>query len=95
MKKFLTFIVCFLAFNSIVVAQEDMGDKAKEAAHDTAEGTKKVVHAVGDGVKSGAHAVASVAKKAKNQVILQCRNGRHALRRPSACNHAGGVVNPP
>lgn len=95
MKKFLAIIGFFLIFSPFARAQDDLGDKIHEAAHETAEGTKKVVHAVGEGVKTGAHAVANVAKKAKNQVIVRCGNGRHALRRPSACKHAGGVVNPP
>jgi hypothetical protein len=96
MKKFLSIICCCFMVNfmlhSVAFAQESVGDKIGDAAHDTSQGVKHAAHAVGDGVKSGAHAVAHVAKSAKNQVILRCRNGRHALRRPGACRKAGGVV---
>jgi hypothetical protein len=94
MKKTLIVISLLLAFNSLARAQEDLGDKVHDAAHDTAEGVKHAAHAVGEGVKSGAHAVASGAKSVKNHVFVRCRNGRHALVRPSACKHAGGVVKP-
>jgi hypothetical protein len=92
MKKYLSILCCLIFAHSVVYAQESFGDKVGDAAHDTAEGTKHVVHAIGDGVKTGVHAVGHAAKSAKNQVILKCRNGRHALRRPSACSKAGGVV---
>jgi len=94
MKKILAVIFFLLIFSPIARTQDDLGDKVHEAAHDTAEGTKHAVHAIGEGVKTGAHEVAKAAKKVKNQVIVRCRNGRHALRRPTACKHAGGVVKP-
>jgi hypothetical protein len=92
MKKFPAIIACLFLLSPLAQAQEDLGDKVHDAAHDTAQGAKHVAHAVGEGVKSGAHAVASAAKSVKNQVIVRCGNGRHALRRPTACKHAGGVV---
>lgn len=95
MKKTLSIICCLVLAHSVAFAQESFGDKVGDAAHDTADGVKHAVHAVGDGVKTGVHAVGHAAKSAKNQVILTCRNGRHALRRPSACSKAGGVVKQP
>ena len=92
MKKILAVIGCLCCLHGIAFADETIGDKVGDAAHDTAQGVKHAVHAVGHGVKTGVHAVGHAAKSAKNQVILTCRNGRHALRRPSACNKAGGVV---
>lgn len=97
MKKTLSVVFCLFFAHSVAFAQEQesFGDKVGDAAHDTADGVKHAVHAVGDGVKTGVRAVGHAAKSAKNQVILTCRNGRHALRRPSACNKAGGVVKQP
>ena len=90
MRKILIIGAIFLACSSIAQAQNDVGDKIDEAGHETAQGVKKTVHAVGDGVKEGAHKVAGAAKHVKNTVIVRCRNGRHALRRPSACKKSGG-----
>ena len=105
MKKFFTVLGLFLMIASNAHAQDDLGDKVHEAAHDTAEGAKHVAHVVGDGVKTGAHAVgngikkgahavATAGRRAKHHVFVQCQNGGQAFRRAGACEHAGGVVKP-
>jgi spore coat protein U-like protein len=79
-------------------AQNEVSDKAheaaqsvKQAAHAVATDVKEGAHVVADNVKKGAHAVATTAKKVKNKVIVQCGNGDHALNRPTACKGAGGA----
>jgi predicted small secreted protein len=87
MKKYFAVISVFLAFSSIAQADNDVREKAYEAA----QGIKHAAHAVGRDVRQGAHHVAAAAKRAKNHVILRCGDGRHALSRPTACQGHGGV----
>jgi hypothetical protein len=105
MKKFLAVVGLFLMIASTAQAQDDLGDKVHEAAHNTAEGAKHVAHAVGagvktgahavgEGVKKGAHAVATAGRRVHHHVFVHCRNGGQAFRRAGACEHAGGVVDP-
>jgi hypothetical protein len=67
-------------------------DDVKSGAHAVASATKEGAHEVAHVAREGAHAVASTAKKVKDKVIVQCKNGDHAIRRDSACDDAGGAA---
>ena len=94
MKKSIVIFGFFLVLTSPVYAQEGVGDKIHEAAHNTAQGTKKVAHAIGQGVKTGAHKVAGVAKKVKGKVVDTYHHGRQALHRSNTESDASHPDNP-
>jgi hypothetical protein len=102
MKYLLAGMAFYFAFSLGAQAQNDVSDKAheaaqsvKKAAHTVATDVKEGAHYVAAGAKEGAHHVATAAKKVKNHVIVSCANGDHALNRPTACKGAGGTSRAP
>lgn len=82
-------IAIFLALCSSAFAENQLGEKAHEAA----QGAKHAAHVVGKEIRAGAHNVARFARKTSGRVFSRCPDGRHAVRRSGGCGKHVAAAN--
>lgn len=85
MKKSFAIVAVYLALGSIAHADDDVRQKAHEAAHSV----KHAAHAVGQGVRAGAHRVADGARHLKNRVMGRSKasSGHSSSSHPDRSNN--------
>jgi hypothetical protein len=90
MKNIFGAIALIVAFIPHVQAEETVGDKAQEVKDEAV----KAKRAAGKSIRSAGRAVKATGREARQAVIVRCADGRHAVKRATACDGHGGVQDP-
>lgn len=90
MKKILGTIALVFAFSPSVQAEESVGDKA----HQVKEEAIQAKRAAGKNIRHVGHEIKAAGRHTRQAVIVRCGDGRHAVKRDSACAGHGGVQDP-
>ena len=90
MRKIIGTIALLVAFMPLALAEETVGDKAREAKTEAV----KAKRTAGKEIRHTGRAVKATGRKARQAVITRCADGRHTVRGASGCAGHGGVRDP-